>query len=163
MGESASFLLYHIIWSTSGRRALLTPTVETWLYPYLEIAVRRIGCRLHSVGGVADHVHLALQIPAAIPVSNAIGKLKVGSAHHLHREIGIVDSVLWEDAHAISTHSVGGLPLLVDYIRRQKEHHRAGTVEPALERIPGPAPAGLTTLACATGAVCETSRRPNHS
>ena len=61
MAHSYTKLLYHLVFSTTERRPLITKTLRPLLYDYLGGTVRGLDGVAIEIGGVADHVHLLLQ------------------------------------------------------------------------------------------------------
>lgn len=60
MPQSLSNILIHLIWSTKDRHPWLTPGIREKADAFLAGAVRQMDCEAYRVGGVADHVHLAV-------------------------------------------------------------------------------------------------------
>jgi hypothetical protein len=60
MPQSLSNILIHLIWSTKDRHPWLTPGIREKAHAFLAGAVRQMDCEAYRVGGVADHVHLAV-------------------------------------------------------------------------------------------------------
>ncbi len=52
---------YHTVFSTKQRAGLLTPDLETRLYPFIGGIVRDLRCTLLAVNGMPDHVHLLVR------------------------------------------------------------------------------------------------------
>ena len=80
-----------------------------------------------EIGGVADHVHILVSVPATMALSKAVQLIKGGfialdqgelSEHGRLRMAGRIRSIYRE---RIATRSVR------DYIRQQPEHHRTKT------------------------------------
>jgi len=73
-------LLYHIIFSTKDRVALINKDFEEELYRYSGGIVRAEGGVQLEIGGVADHVHILAKIKPAIAVSEMLAKIKANSS-----------------------------------------------------------------------------------
>ena len=71
---------FHCVFSTKERRPLMTPAPHDRLWPYLGGIARENGLTAVSVGGVADHVHLLLALPATMPIAKAMQLIKGGSS-----------------------------------------------------------------------------------
>jgi len=80
-----------------------------------------------EVGGVADHVHLLLSIPASLAVSKAVQLIKGGSSHWLKEAVPNMVTFAWQDGYAAFTVSQSQLDNVQAYIRSQPEHHRTQT------------------------------------
>ena len=62
MPKSYTNLLYHIVFSTSERRPLITPDRRESLYEYIGGTVRGLGGISLSIGGIEDHLHLLAKL-----------------------------------------------------------------------------------------------------
>ena len=75
----------HCVFSTKERRPLLTDAIRERLWPYLGGIARENQMKALAIGGVADHVHLLLSLPATFSVSKSMQLLK-GNASKWARE-----------------------------------------------------------------------------
>ena len=83
--------LYHVVWGTKGRRKILKPYVLIELRKILYEVVRRYPTlRIDSLNTDDDHVHLQVEIPPNITVSDAVSKLKSASSAHLRRKFKFI-------------------------------------------------------------------------
>jgi putative transposase len=82
--HSFSSSLHHCVFATKGRVPWLTAEIRERLWPYLGGIARDNGMKAVTIGGVADHVHLLLSLPATLPVSKAIQLLKGNSSKWIH-------------------------------------------------------------------------------
>ena len=130
-------LFYHLVWATRGREPLISPAREAGVHRVLRETARHHGVIVHAVGGVADHVHLAVSIPPSLAVATAIQRIKGGSARVLNAEFG--DGFGWQVDYGVDTFSERQLTRVVDYIEQQHRHHAEQTLWPAIEEIPEPA------------------------
>ena len=128
-------LYYHLIWRTKDSEPLLTPRVEPLTHQYLiHRALQTVGALVHAVGGIEDHVHMAVSLPPTVEIARWVGDLKGATAHHInHGPCGI--SLSWQTGYGVVSFGKRDLPWVVAYIRRQREHHAAGRSEDRLERI----------------------------
>ncbi|MBW4672268.1 MAG: IS200/IS605 family transposase [Cyanomargarita calcarea GSE-NOS-MK-12-04C] len=75
---------YHLIWATDSRQPLITPACESELYSYIIGKAYAIGCIIHAIGGIEDHIHLVASIPPKISISDFVKQIKGSSAYHLN-------------------------------------------------------------------------------
>ena len=59
-------LYYHFIWGTKNRLPLIDAALEPDLYRAVAAKAQVLGGFVHAVGGVEDHVHLAVSVPPKI-------------------------------------------------------------------------------------------------
>jgi putative transposase len=88
MPQSLSYLLVHIVFSTQDRAPALGALVRPGLHAYLATVARNAGCECYRVGGVADHVHLAVRISRTITIAQLIEELKTSSSKWLKNPVG---------------------------------------------------------------------------
>ena len=72
---------FHCVFSTKERRPLITPDLRGRLWPFLGGIARQNKMTALEIGGVADHVHILLSLPATIPISKAMQLIKGGFSH----------------------------------------------------------------------------------
>jgi len=121
--------LYHCVWSTKGRRPVLTPEIQGRLWPYLGGIARAQKAPALAVGGVADHVHILLSLPATLSISKTIQLLKGNSSKWLHEEFQELRSFNWQEGYGAFSIGMSGVPETKSYIATQTEHHRKRTFQ----------------------------------
>lgn len=76
MAQSLSKMILHVVFSTKGREKTINSSIRPRLHGYLAQVGRDMGCDVQIVGGVADHVHLAVDFPRTITVADFLKKIK---------------------------------------------------------------------------------------
>ena len=127
MANTYTSLHYHVVFSTKNRDPFLVETVRQRLFAYLGGIARENGMSALEVGGVTDHIHLLLSIPASLAVSKAVQLIKGGSSHWLKVTFPNMIDFAWQDGYAAFTVSQSQLNDTHAYIRSQPEHHRTKT------------------------------------
>jgi putative transposase len=127
MANTYTSLHYHIVFSTKNRQPFLGEPIRERLFAYLGGIARENAMNALEIGGVADHVHLLLSIPASLPLSKAVQLVKGGSSHWLKATFPEMIDFAWQDGYAAFTVSWSQLDDLRAYIRSQPEHHRTKT------------------------------------
>src|SRR4051812_15132572 len=119
--------LHHCIFASKGRQPLLTPDIRDRLYPYLGGIARENGMKALAIGGVADHVHLLLSLPATMPLSKAMQLMKGNSSKWIHQIFPVLRAFSWQEGYGAFSIGVSGIEETCAYIRGQEEHHRTRT------------------------------------
>ena len=119
--------LHHCVFATKGRETLLTPEIRERLWPYLGGVGRENGMKALAVGGVADHVHLLLSLPATMSLAKAMQLLKGNSSKWIHETFSKLRSFAWQEGYAAFSIGVSGIEETRAYICKQEEHHRTRT------------------------------------
>jgi putative transposase len=133
MGTSRHRLYYHVVWTTRHRRPLITNDIARVLYPFIENRAKRFGSYVHSIGGIEDHIHLAISIPASSTVSDIIDRLKEGSTRFLNNELGITSGFSWQHGFGVISFSETSLPAVVGYVLCQKARHGSNETDQDFE------------------------------
>jgi len=68
---------FHCVFSTKERRPLITPELRDRLLAFLGGIARQNKMTALEIGGVEDHVHLLLSLPATLPISKAMQLIRV--------------------------------------------------------------------------------------
>ena len=119
-------LHYHCIWATHRREPLITSHIERQLYGTMLGKAKDLDCTVHAIGGIEDHIHIALQAPSTIVIADIIGQLKGVSTHYVNQQPGN-NEFRWQRGYGVLTFGDASLTRIVNYIRNQKMHHRKNT------------------------------------
>lgn len=68
MPQSLAHIIIHLVFSTRQRIPMLVQPVRTKAHAYLATLSRELNCECYRVGGVEDHVHMALRLHRTVPV-----------------------------------------------------------------------------------------------
>lgn len=117
------------MFSTKERRPFITPELQKRLWPFLGGIARQNKMTALEIGGVADHVHLLLSLPAIIPISKAMQLIKGGSSKWIHETFPDQRLFSWQEEYGAFSVSVSQLDKTIEYIRGQPEHHRKMTFQ----------------------------------
>ena len=133
MPNTYTQIFYHLVWSTKDREPFITPAIERRLYGLLRSLCVELGADVHALGGVEDHVHLVVSIPARIALAEVVHKLKGTSSHYFnHRDDG--SRLYWQPGYGALTFSRRDLSRVTEYVRNQRQHHRDGRLSAEMER-----------------------------
>jgi len=112
------------VFSTKDRRPFITPELRGRLWPFLGGIARENGMKALSIGGVEDHVHILLSMPATMPVAKAMQLIKGGSSKWVHETFPNQRLFAWQTKYGAFSVSVSQLDKIVKYIQNQPEHHQ---------------------------------------
>jgi putative transposase len=115
---------YHCVFSTKERRPLITPDLRERLWPFLGGIARQNKMKAIEVGGIEDHVHILLSLPATMPIAKALQLIKGGSSKWVHDTFPEHRLFGWQEKYGAFSVSVSQLDKTTEYIRGQPEHHR---------------------------------------
>jgi putative transposase len=126
----------HITWHTKNSASLITGSIETPLYRWLQGRILQApGVLLHAIGGTGDHTHLAVTVPPALLVSDWIGDLKGASAHYVNHTLANRKVIEWQTGYGVVSFGTKAMPWVIRYGENQREHHAKRTTYERLERV----------------------------
>jgi len=119
--------LHHCVFATKGREPLLSAEIRQRLWPYLGGIARENNIKALAIGGVADHIHILVSLPARMSIAKAMQLLKGNSSKWIHETFPKLRGFAWQEGYAAFTIGVSGIEETCAYIRNQEEHHRTRT------------------------------------
>jgi putative transposase len=140
MAQTFTQLFVHFVWCTWDRRPLLNEMLKPEVYAEIQAACVELGVEVLALGGVDDHVHLLVQMPASLSPAALVKQVKGASSHAVNHVNGRHALFRWQGGYGAFTVTKGHVPRVRDYVLRQEEHHRLGRIAPDLEPAPFPAP-----------------------
>ena len=127
MSHSSAY--FHCVFSTKERQRLITPELREHLWPFLGGIARQNQMKAIEVGGVEDHVHILLSLPATMAVAKALQLLKGGSSKWIHDTFPGQRGFAWQAEYGAFSVSVSQLDKTIAYIQGQAAHHRTVTFQ----------------------------------
>jgi REP element-mobilizing transposase RayT len=128
-------LYYHFIWGTKNRLPLIDSSFEGELYKVIAAKVKDMEGYLHAIGGINDHVHIAVSIPPKLALSKFIGDVKGNSSHFINHVIKPNFEFYWQTEYGVLSFGEKNLSTVVAYILNQKDYHAKGTLIDAMEKM----------------------------
>lgn len=129
-------LYYHIVWGTKNRLPLITEDIESRLHEYMAVKSEELKTIIHAINGTHNHVHLIVSIPPVLSISDFVKKIKGSSSHFVNHQLNNYNQIFgWQAGYGVFSFGSKQLNDAVNYVKRQKEHHSAGTIIHSLENI----------------------------
>jgi REP element-mobilizing transposase RayT len=119
----------HCVFSTKDRRPFINAQLRERLWPFLGGIAREHKMMAISVGGVQDHAHLLLSLPATMPIAKAMQLIKGGSSKWVHENFPEQRLFAWQVKYGAFSVSVSQVDKLIKYIENQEPHHRKMTFQ----------------------------------
>ncbi len=129
MPQSLSLVIVHVIFSTKDRAPSIIGSVRLDLHAYLATVARNAGCEAYRVGGVNDHVHLAIRLSRTLTMADLVQSLKVSSSIWMKKVAAGRADFSWQRGYGCFSVSPKDLDALVTYIDDQENRHRKQTFQ----------------------------------
>jgi REP element-mobilizing transposase RayT len=135
MSRSLIVLPIHFVWATQGRMEWITPEWEPRIYTSIRTQAKKMGCEVLALGGMPDHIHLAVLFGSSVSVGEFMKQIK-GATSRLVREVLAEESPFyWQEGYGAFGFHRAFTPKVVHYIENQKRHHASGKIWHSLEAI----------------------------
>jgi putative transposase len=118
MAHTYAQTLVHVVFSTKERRKLIPKASQPRLWSYMAGVCKRERIFVHEIGGMEDHIHMLIQLPAPLSLSDAILEIKASSSRWMGR------SFAWQRGFGSFSLSASNVDAVIRYIRTQEAHHK---------------------------------------
>ena len=117
----------HLVFVTKYRKDVFTKSMLDSMKRMFKKVCLDFEAELTEFNGEDDHVHLLINYPPKVAVSNLVNSLKGVSSRHLRKEFPEIKSKLWGGSlwsPSYFASSCGGAPLEIikQYIKQQSSH-----------------------------------------
>lgn len=118
---------YHIVWCVKYRHKILSNKIESRLKEILDKIANDNGCKIITINGDLDHIHLLIECTPQHYIPDIIKALKGVSARLLMKEYGdelknkLCGGHLWNPSYFTATVSENTEEQIKNYIKSQKE------------------------------------------
>ncbi|MEX2175746.1 MAG: IS200/IS605 family transposase [Pirellulaceae bacterium] len=130
MPQSLAKILVHVVFSTKHRTPWLKDSaVRHELHAYLTKTLQTLECPPSACDGVADHIHFLCQLSRKIRVMDLIEKVKTASSKWIKTKGPAYGNFYWQGGYGAFSVSESSRRAVIEYIRRQEEHHRQMTFQ----------------------------------
>jgi REP element-mobilizing transposase RayT len=134
MSHTYCSALFHCVFSTKSRRAIIPPDLQDRLWPYMAGIARMNRFKALAAGGMPDHAHVLLSLTATMPIAKAVQLIKGGSSKWINDHLR-GRGFAWQDAYAAFSIGISQVEKTVRYIDNQERHHKRMTAADELERM----------------------------
>ncbi len=133
---------YHLVWTTRQRMPVLDNVREAVIAKCVASVADEERLKLHAIGMVADHVHVAVSIPPRMAVASVVQLFKGSSSHQLRKveANGLGSWPGWQPEYGVLTFGDRSIERIVAYVKNQKTHHQNQTLRSELEQVRGDQP-----------------------
>ena len=129
MANTYSNLFYHIVFSTKGRKDLISPEIETRVWAYIGGIARKHEVVAIQIGGIENHIHVLIMAKPKIAPSHIAQWLKGESSKWIHETFPELRHFAWQDGFGVFSVSKSNVSGVAEYIKTQHEHHAKQTFE----------------------------------
>lgn len=127
MANTYTQIHIHAVFAVQNRVSLITQKWEQELYKYIMGIVTNQGHKLLSINGMPDHIHILFGMRPIQSLSDLMQDIKGDSSKWINKKGLVMGKFAWQEGYGAFSYSKSQLPDVINYIERQKEHHRKKT------------------------------------
>ncbi|NQT77459.1 MAG: IS200/IS605 family transposase [Bacteroidetes bacterium] len=125
MASTYTSIYIHIIFVVKFRKSQIDPSWEEELNKYITGVITNRGSKLFAIGGMPDHLHIFIDLHPSSSLSDLIRDVKSCSTKWINKKNHNSSRFQWQPGFAAFSYAKSQLDIVVKYIHRQKDHHRA--------------------------------------
>jgi len=127
MGNTFTQIYIHFVFSVKNRECLIKNDWEKELYKYITGIVKANGHKLIAINGMPDHVHILVGLKPTQSISDLMQDVKGSSSKWINDKKLVYGKFKWQSGYGGFSYSHSQLNNIVQYIMKQKEHHKRKT------------------------------------
>jgi len=132
MVQSFTKLYSHLIFSTKNRTPFLDDSIRPRVHAYIATLIRDLDSPFVVVGGVADHIHILLDLGRKHAPAHIVETVKRESSKFMKRLGPKYSDFYWQRGYSLFSVSPIHRDEVEAYVRNQEEHHRKKTFKEEL-------------------------------
>jgi putative transposase len=112
----------HIVFCTKERAPVIPGELQSKLWAYMAGIATHHGFHALAIGGLADHVHVLIDLGSVLGIARAVQVLKANSSRWMNEHPGA--RFEWQEGYFACSVSRSLVTTVHKYIENQAEHHR---------------------------------------
>lgn len=124
MANTYSQIYIQVVFAVQGRVSLIEREWKDELYKYITGIVKNHNQKLLAIGGVANHVHILLNIKPNIALSDLVRDIKANSSRFVNEKRLVKGKFSWQEGFGAFSYSISQLDDVIRYIQNQEDDHR---------------------------------------
>jgi len=128
-------ILYHLIIHTKNNRSVLNLEYSNELYAYIMGYIKNKNCKLYRINGVENHLHILCDLHPSLALADFMRDMKTSSSVWLKKDFKFRSFQGWSDGYGALTYAYKDKELIINYIKKQREHHLKESFEDEYRRL----------------------------
>ena len=128
-------ILYHIVIRTKRSESTITQENISSLYKYIWGIIKNKKGTLYRMNGMEDHIHILSDLHPSIALADFVKSIKVATSLWMKQSPDFPHFQGWGEGYAAFTYSYKEKEVLINYIKKQQEHHKWENTHDELVRL----------------------------
>jgi REP element-mobilizing transposase RayT len=127
MVDTFSQIYIQVVFSVQNRNSFIAPAWEEELYKYITGTIQNKGQKMLAINGVQNHIHFFIGMKPTCCLSDLVREIKKSSNIFIKEKKFVRYNFQWQEGFGAFSYSHSQLSDVIQYIERQKEHHKKKT------------------------------------
>ena len=127
MANTYSQIYHHHIFAVQHRECLIRPEWKDELCKYMTGCITNHKCKLLSIGGVEDHIHILVGMNPAVSCATLMADVKRSSTLWINDKFYRPRVFSWQEGYGVFSYARSAIPNVANYIENQVQHHKKRT------------------------------------
>lgn len=127
--------LYHIVICTKYRAMTINNANKEHLYKYIWGVVNKSKCKLISINGIANHIHMLVEVHPMVAISDLVRDIKRASSYYAQKSEFFPLFEGWSAEYAAFSSSYSMRDKIINYILNQEKHHGKESFDSEYKRM----------------------------
>ena len=128
-------IYYHIVFGTKLHKNTIPDKSCDELYKYIWGIIKNMNSHLYRINGTTNHIHIFSDLHPSTALADFIKDIKRSSSSWLRTNENFPNFDGWAEGYAALTVSHKERNIIIEYIKKQKEHHRKESFEEEYKRF----------------------------
>ena len=128
-------IYYQIVFGTKYRKPTIAEAHCEELYKYIWGIIQNKKCKLYRINGVEDHIHIFCDLHPTVALADLVKDIKVASNLWMKESGKFPDFIGWQDGYGAFTYNIRERDMIINYVKKQKEHHKKETYYDEFKRL----------------------------
>jgi putative transposase len=120
-------IYYQIVFGTKYRKETIVEEHEQELYKYIWGIIEKNNCKLYRINSMPDHIHIMCDLHPSVSLADLVKDIKVASSIWLKESGKFPNFEGWALGYGAFTYSIRERDMIINYIKKQKQHHKKET------------------------------------
>ena len=124
MANTYTQIHIQVVFAVKYRQALIGELWKKRLYKYISGIIHNNGHKMLQINGMPDHIHILIGMRPVQALSDLIKLIKQDSSKWINQNGLVNRNFSWQQGYGAFSYSKSQLPVVINYIQNQEEHHK---------------------------------------
>ena len=124
MANTYTQIHIHCVFAVKYRKAMVDKSFKEELYEYITGIIQQRGHKMLAIGGTSNHIHIFFGLRVNESLSDLMQAVKRNSSLWINQNHKTQSKFEWQKGFGAFSYSKSHVNAVVNYIKRQEEHHR---------------------------------------